>query len=211
MPRDGSSTRDRILDVAEQLFIEQGYSATSLDQLLAESKSSKGAFFHHFESKADLADRLVARYVEGDLAQLQSGLDAVRSLPDPVERALAFVRYYEDAADELMSAQSGCLYATVLAEQGLSAGAPRPLIEKATVAWRDEFAHLLREALADREPAGVDGIDIDALADHLYVTFEGGFNLCRTLDERAAMRAQLRVFRQLLQALFAHGGDGRRG
>src|SRR5688572_12444414 len=59
MPRDGSATRERILDTAERLMTDQGYNATSLDQVVAESSSSKGAFFHHFRSKADLALQLV--------------------------------------------------------------------------------------------------------------------------------------------------------
>ena len=44
-------------------------------------------------------------------------------------------------------------------------------------------------------------IDVDALADHLFTTFEGGFILCRTLADRSGMRAQLRIFRQLVEAL----------
>ena len=46
----------------------QGYTATSLDQVIAESSSSKGAFFHRFSSKSDLALQLIERYVASDLA-----------------------------------------------------------------------------------------------------------------------------------------------
>jgi len=46
---------------------------------------------------------------------------------------------------------------------------------------------------------------VDALADHLFTTFEGGFNLCRTLQNPSAMRAQLRIFRQLVEALLRTG------
>jgi TetR/AcrR family transcriptional repressor of nem operon len=58
---------------------------------------------------------------------------------------------------------------------------------------------MLRPALATRRP-DLD-IDADALADHLFTTFEGGFILCRTFEDPSAMRAQLRVFRQLLESL----------
>ena len=34
MPKDGTATRTRILDAAEQLVIENGYAATSVDQVL---------------------------------------------------------------------------------------------------------------------------------------------------------------------------------
>ena len=61
---------------------EQGYRATSLDQVIAESSSSKGAFFHHFSSKSDLALQLTERYVASDLANLDAGLTAVAEIDD---------------------------------------------------------------------------------------------------------------------------------
>ncbi|MDD9371531.1 MAG: TetR/AcrR family transcriptional regulator, partial [Acidimicrobiales bacterium] len=164
---------------------DQGYNATPLDQVITESSSSKGAFFHHFRSKADLAVRLVERYVDADLGQLDAGLAAVADIDDPVDRVVAFLRFYEDGADELMAAQTGCLYATVLAERDFIGDDINTLVAKATVAWRAALVDLLRPALAARRP-GVD-LDLDALADHLYTTFEGGFILCRTVSDPAAM------------------------
>ena len=199
MPRDGTATRERILDVAERLMTDQGYNATSLDQVIEASASSKGAFFHHFRSKADLAVRLVERYVVADLAHLEAGLAAVGDIEDPGARVVAFLRFFEDGADELMSEQSGCLYATVLAERQLTGGDIGALVAKAGRAWRDGFVDLLRPAIAERRP-GME-VDVEALADHLFTTFEGGFILCRTLGEASAMGAQLRVLRQLVEVL----------
>jgi TetR/AcrR family transcriptional repressor of nem operon len=199
MPRDGNLTRERILRVAERLMTDQGYSATSVDQVIAAAGSSKGAFFHHFSSKTDLAVQLVQRYVAADLAHLDAGLDATAHITDPAVRVVAFLRHYEDGADELMSEQSGCLYATVLAEREFTGSEINDQVAKATRVWRDGLADLLRPALAGNR-SGAD-IDIEALADHLYTTFEGGFILCRTYADRSAMRAQLRIYRQLIQAL----------
>jgi TetR/AcrR family transcriptional repressor of nem operon len=199
MPRDGAATRDRILETAERLMIDQGYNATTVDQVIAESASSKGAFFHHFHSKADLALQLVDRYVVADLAQLEAGLRAAADHEDPTDRVLAFLRFYEDGADELMAEQTGCLFATVLAEREFSGSEMTLRVAKTAEAWRTAIVDLLQPALADRRP----DIDLDALADHLYTTFEGGFILCRTIDDRSAMRAQLRIFRQLVETLVA--------
>ncbi len=184
-------------------MIEQGYNATSLDQVIAESASSKGAFFHHFGSKLDLALELTERYVARDLAHLDAGLAATADVADPAARLVAFVRFYEDGADELMSEQSGCLYATVLAERELTGREINDMVAKATITWQAAIVELLKPALAAHRP-DVE-IDADALADHLFTTFEGGFILCRTLEDRSAMRGQLRVFRQLLESLFRLG------
>lgn len=198
MPRDGRATRERILSAAEALVIENGYAATSVDQVIAASGTSKGAFFHHFESKRALADALVDRYVASDLAHLEAALSAAHEQSDRAAgRAVAFVRYFEDRADEIMDEQSGCLYASILIERELvTTGASDP-ITKAVVAWREGYADLLRDALRDPE------IDLDAVADHVFVTFEGAFLLARTTGDPDHMRTQLRVLRQFLQALLA--------
>jgi TetR/AcrR family transcriptional repressor of nem operon len=201
VPRDGNPTRERILRVAERLMIHQGYSATSVDQVIAEAASSKGAFFHHFSSKTDLAVQLVQRYVAADLTHLDAGLAATAHITDPAQRVVAFLRHYEDGADELMAEQTGCLYATVLAEREFTGSEINDQVAKATRAWRDAVADLLRPALAGNRL----GVDIDELADHLYTTFEGGFILCRTYEDRSAMRAQLRIYRQLIEALLQAG------
>lgn len=201
MPRDGSATRQRILGAARDLVIANGYRATSVDAVLAAAGTSKGAFFHHFESKRALADALVEAYVADDLGMLQLGIEAAEAAgADPVTRALAFVQFFEDSADEIMAGTTGCLYTSVLAEMELiEAGASDP-IAKAVARWRDAFAHLLKEALPDRAD-----VDVDALSDHLFVTFEGAFLLARTTGQPGDMRRQLATLRLLLDALLTGG------
>jgi TetR/AcrR family transcriptional repressor of nem operon len=201
VPRDGSANRERILRTAERLMIDQGYNATSLDQVIAEASTSKGAFFHHFDSKADLVRQLVERYAAADHAHLDAGLAAVAEIVDPAAKAVAFFRFFEDGADELVSEQSGCLYATVLAEREFTGSQINELVAKAQLAWRAAVVDLLRPALAARRARLADEIDVEALADHLFTTFEGAFILCRAHRQPSAMRAQLRVLRQLVEAV----------
>jgi TetR/AcrR family transcriptional repressor of nem operon len=198
MPKDGSSTRTRLLDAAEQLVERNGFAATSVDQILAAAGSSKGAFFHHFDSKRDLAAALVERYVDADLALLHRGLEAADGVDDPVDRVLAFLGHYERWATDLVSADSACLYIAVLTERDLLDEATAGAVERAIRAWRDGFTALLRPALA---AAGDRDVDVEALADHLFATFEGGYLLCRSLRSAEPMRAQLRVLRQLVASL----------
>lgn len=48
------STRERILEVALQLFNEQGYDRTSLRQIAERLGVSKAALYYHFKSKEDI-------------------------------------------------------------------------------------------------------------------------------------------------------------
>jgi TetR/AcrR family transcriptional repressor of nem operon len=198
MPKDGAANRERILDAAQSLVIENGFAATSLDQVIKAAGTSKGAFFHHFGSKADLARSLTERYVVADIGQLSAALDATAAIADPAARVVEFIRFFEDAAEQLMSEQSNCLYIAVLTERELVSNGTADLINHAIEVWRREIAGLLSAAAASLD---LDLGDVDALADHVFVTFEGSFLLCRSTGNAEHMRAQLAVLRHLLEGV----------
>src|SRR5689334_6572093 len=52
------STRDKLLDAAAAVFYEHGYSAASMDQVRQAAGVSNGSLYHHFPTKAALADAL---------------------------------------------------------------------------------------------------------------------------------------------------------
>jgi TetR/AcrR family transcriptional repressor of lmrAB and yxaGH operons len=71
MPRTTDS-RDKALDTAELLFRTQGYAATGLQQIIAESGSPKGSFYFHFPGgKEHLAREVVNRYGKRSLAAIK--------------------------------------------------------------------------------------------------------------------------------------------
>ncbi len=51
----GARTRRHILETAAAAFAKDGYAATSLNAIVAASGLTKGAFYHHFGSKEELA------------------------------------------------------------------------------------------------------------------------------------------------------------
>ena len=136
MPRDGTATRTRILDAAQTLMERNGVTGTSVDQILDAAHTSKGAFFHHFDSKRELTAVLMERYVEADLGQLRAGLAAVETITDPVERALGFARYFERWAEELVREDSACLYIAALSERDLLEGPVHDSVRRAITTWR---------------------------------------------------------------------------
>jgi len=190
-----------LLDTAQALVERNGFAGTSVDQILEASGSSKGAFFHHFPSKQALADALVTRYVDADLEMLATGLAGSAEIADPVAKVLAFVGFYEQWAETLLDSETSCLYIAALTERDLLDGSTQREVERGIRGWRNALAELLVDAYA---AAGVtDGPDVDELADHLFATFEGAFLLCRALGSADPMRAQLRVYRQLVASLLA--------
>jgi AcrR family transcriptional regulator len=55
-----ADTRERILEVAADLFIEQGYDATSLREIAEKIGVTKAALYYHFSSKEDILRALAA-------------------------------------------------------------------------------------------------------------------------------------------------------
>lgn len=58
---DPKPTRDRLLDAAAQVFLEHGYAAASMEQVRQAAEVSNGSLYHHFPTKAQLADALYAQ------------------------------------------------------------------------------------------------------------------------------------------------------
>ena len=205
MPRDGTATRERILDTAQRLVLEQGFAATSVDEVIDAAESSKGAFFHHFATKNDLARALVERYAAADIDHLETFMTrAEADSDDPALQLIAFVRLFEEEADAIVAAQPSCLYVSFMYDRQLYEDGTTDLIVNSVDAWRTTL-HEKLQAGAQLHPPRRD-VDLEALADHAFVTFEGAFILARTTGDGSHMRKQLAVLRQHLELLFDLSG-----
>ncbi|HET9737244.1 MAG TPA: TetR/AcrR family transcriptional regulator [Solirubrobacteraceae bacterium] len=200
MPRDGTPTRDRILDAAQRIVLERGFAATSVDAVLAAAPATKGAFFHHFPSKNDLGRALLERYAAADERLLDDFMAAAEAeSDDPAEQLVAFVRRFEQAADELAPTQPGCLFVSFIYESQL-AGNENDLIATSIRHWRTRLLEKL-EAAAELHPPAI-AVDLRSLADQVFTTFEGGFILARAMHDPSHLRAQLAHLRHYLELLF---------
>lgn len=206
MARDGTKTRERILDAAEGLILDRGLAATSVDDVLKAAETSKGAFFHHFPSKNHLARAIVERYAAGDIAFLEEFMGrAEAESDDPAEQLVAFVRLFEDAAEEMVEQQPSCLYVSYIYERQLFDDGTNDVVAGALLAYRERIAEKLEAAIEAHPPAVP--VDAAALADHLTVTFEGAFILTRALDDPGLMRKQLELVRRYVASLFGVAAD----
>ena len=67
--------RDAFLDAAQRLIERKGYEAMSVQEVLEDVSTSKGAFYHYFDSKADLLDGVVERMVDSALLSVERIVD----------------------------------------------------------------------------------------------------------------------------------------
>jgi AcrR family transcriptional regulator len=83
LKRLSNHTKERLLDTAERLFAEQGYTATSLRSIIAAAGVNLAAVHYHFHSKEALLEAVVLR----------------RALPANEERLVLLDRYEQEAGD----------------------------------------------------------------------------------------------------------------
>jgi AcrR family transcriptional regulator len=99
MPRpprtQGAETRDRILDVAQELFTRQGYDKTSLRDIAERLGITKAALYYYFERKEDILVELHLRlHAIGTTL-----LDELEAAPDGPARVALWPRLADEMID----------------------------------------------------------------------------------------------------------------
>ncbi len=75
MPRKNTrNTKGRIISTAWKLFYEQGYEDTTVEDIVFESETSKGSFYHYFDGKDALLGTL-ANIFDEKYEQLKGSMD----------------------------------------------------------------------------------------------------------------------------------------
>ena len=62
--KNTQNTKKKIVSAAWKLFYEQGYNGTTIDDIVSESGTSKGSFYHYFSCKDDLLSSLAYLFDE---------------------------------------------------------------------------------------------------------------------------------------------------
>jgi len=90
MPRETLvDSRQEILRTAARLFQQRGYDATSMNDVAAALKLSKGGLYHHFQSKDEILFEIMNHAMEITQERV---LAPVRSIPDPEDRLRSLIR-----------------------------------------------------------------------------------------------------------------------
>jgi AcrR family transcriptional regulator len=173
------ATRLAILTAAAEHFGRNGYHATSLDSVLADSGGTKGALYFHFASKEALARAVIA-----EMVQRWGGLrgQVSRYGLDPLSALLALV-------DEVIRR---------LIEDPIARGGTRLLNELPTRA-QDARAHYGRGErhaavlLAEAAQAGLlrEGIDPALVARQIVALLAGHRQICDAMEDRHSLRQRI--------------------
>ncbi|MBI4557095.1 MAG: TetR/AcrR family transcriptional regulator [Candidatus Hydrogenedentes bacterium] len=183
MPRM-NSTKDRLIDDAERLIQRRGFSATSVNDVLAVTGVTKGALYHHFPGKDDLELAVLKRAGEAFLRWL----DDVLLGPSPRES----LRHFFTCALEHHQREQfvgGCLFGNTALEMS---DVSRRHTDYVDGVFR-EWSNRLETVICAGQRGGQIREDFPAqdLALMVVATIEGGIMLSRLCKNERPLRSCL--------------------
>ena len=195
-PERGNA-RTRLLEAARDIVREKGFAATSVDDLCKAADVTKGAFFHHFESKEALGVAVADFWGETTSAFFA---DAPYHAPDdPLDRVLAYVAFRKAIIAGTLK-EFTCLVGTMAQEVYDSA----PSIREAC--GRSIFGHtatLEADIEMARQARGITANwTAESLARHTQAVLQGGFVLAKAGNNPALARESLDHLERYIRHLF---------
>jgi AcrR family transcriptional regulator len=133
-----AQTRTALVTAARELFAEKGFAATSRDEIAARAGVTRGALYHHFDSKTALAAAVVAELEDELVARVVSAALDGMGVRDQLHRGC---RAYMDACADPTVARilvDAPAVLGVAACRALDAEACLPLLEDAFARAKDE-------------------------------------------------------------------------
>jgi AcrR family transcriptional regulator len=184
------ATTAELLSAARELFAQDGYAATSLDAIAAAASVTKGALYHHFDSKRDVF-RAVYEAEQRALADIES--KAYRGEEDPWEGFYAACRAFLEA-----SLDPGVQQITLR-------DAPGALGPDAMLASEADELAMTRDGLRHAMEAGsIPTRPVDPLAQLVFGALcQAATAIARSDDQRRELERMLAELRHLLDALAA--------
>lgn len=199
--RKGEKTRERLMDIAEFSVLAKGFSATSIDEIIAEAEITKSGFFYHFKDKNELAQALLERYVARENVLLDDLFKKAADLhDDPLHIFLIGLKLFADLMADMPKGHPGCLVATYCYHERLFDAKVIELNRQAVLNWRTRFAKAFQD-IYDRYPPR-DDVSVDALADMVSNTVEGAIVMSKALKDPKVMVEQILLLRSYIKLLF---------
>jgi len=139
MPRDTLvDSRQEILRTAARLFQQRGYDATSMNDVAAALKLSKGGLYHHFQGKDEILFEIMNHAMEITQERV---LAPVRGIPDPEDRLRSLIRRHMEV---VLSPQDREITVMLHENHPLP-----PVLRKRINHRKKEYVHFVEDLIAE--------------------------------------------------------------
>jgi TetR/AcrR family transcriptional repressor of nem operon len=201
MATKAEATRERLLMAAKKLVMSKGFAGMSVDDVLKATDLTKGAFFHHFKSKADLADQLMRWYAEGDMNMFREFMSRAEAVhDDPIDQLEQFLTDFEVYLGDPKNPPRGCMYALYTYEDDHFENDVKSFVAETLQTWTAMYIRKFQEVIDLYPP--VKPVTAKKLAEMFVSVIEGGLILERAYKKPGMTARQSEQFRDYLELLF---------
>jgi TetR/AcrR family transcriptional repressor of nem operon len=191
------SAQQKLLDAALKVIRSKGYSATTVDELCTEAGVTKGAFFHHFESKEQLA--ISAAEYWSKITSVLFEKASYRNHKDPLDRLLGYVDFRLDLIRGKIP-EFTCLVGTMVQETFYSSPEIREACKRSIFGHTSEIAKDIVEAKKKYAPHA--SWKPESLAVYTQAVIQGAFIVSKAKDDPNEAIECISHLRRYIEFLF---------
>ena len=192
-----SDAKTRLLDAAMHLIRAQGYSATTVEDICREAGLTKGAFFHYFASKEDLAVAAAAHF--SAMAEGFFAAAPYRHLADPLDRVLGYIDFRTAILDGSIP-EFTCLLGTMVQEAYETHPAIREACDRYIAGHAADVAKDIEAAMQLYAPAA--SWSAESFALYTQSVLQGAFVLAKAQNGHTVARQCMAHLRRYIAMLF---------
>ncbi len=189
-------TKERLLDVAQELMLSKGFAATTVDDICEAAQLTKGSLFHYFQSKDALGRALLERFC-ASAGRMHAALCGVER--DPLKRVFNYIEALIKLSQE-PEMMKGCLLGTFAQELCDEYPDIQEICANGFEHWTTQFGEELARAKARYAPKAA--FAPREVAEYLIAITEGSLILAKAKKDWKVMARNLRHFKGHVKSLF---------
>jgi len=191
-----ADTRMSILQKAFELIYINGYQITSIDDIIAQTKVTKGAFYYHFKNKDEMGLAVIAEVMMPVMKETL--VQPLESSADPVRDIYAMMRYLL-LEHPLMNARYGCPAGNLIQEMSPLNAAFSEALALITRSWQDAVQKSIRNGKkAGNVGAAANGLQVAAF---VIAGYWGVRTLGKLSGDSSCYYTYLKELKRYLEAL----------
>ena len=186
------SSRDRIIETANDLFYRQGYHQTGINQIIEESGVAKATFYSNFKSK----DELAVQYLrERDRIDTNATKDMINNVKDPYKRYMSIIKGVLEYMKE--TDYRGCAFGNIAVE----ITDPDHPIRKEVKHHEDRFRSILKDVIKDLKNSGpkYKNLDVDQMVDSYHLIVEGAIVASKNYNDSWPIERAVKLIENLVK------------
>jgi AcrR family transcriptional regulator len=180
------------------LFLQKGYEATGVAEILREADVNSGSLYYFFKSKEELLLAVLDWYVANLYPEVID--PATAQTNDPIERVFVVLDGYRQYLT-ITECRQGCPIGNLALEMSERSETVRAKVALNFENWRKAVRQFLYDA-GDRLPSD---LDRDALATFILSVMEGGVMLSRAHRSLVPFESSITMLRDYVERLVALG------